>query len=350
MFHFASIVVVAAALVFLLAGCGRSQLQPAGPPVQQPELSDSEAVMADGYVLPVHRWEANDGPEAVVLGVHGFGDYGEGFAALSDALAGSGLANLYAYDQRGFGATHRAGIWPGGDTLVADLRSMVNLLRRRYPGLPLYLIAESMGGAVALRALTERPALDVDGTVLLAPAVWGRDTMPWYQRLALRFMLRIAPGATFSADTVVHLGFRPTDDPEVLQALREDPLVQRRARVDMLHGLTQLMGDALQHPHRLDRSVLVLYGLNDLVIPPGPVCAWLQRLVEEAGAARPRLALYPDGYHMLTRYRGAEDTLTDIAAWVQDPDTPLPRGEELSLEEARNRVCAMPPRGDWSGL
>lgn len=344
------IVPLALLAVLLLAACGQVQRQPAGPPVQEPTLTDERAVMADGYVLPMHRWTAEGDPEAVVLGVHGFGDYGDGFAALSEALAGPGLANLYAYDQRGFGATRRPGIWPGGDTLVADLRTVVDLLRQRYPELPIYLVAESMGGAVALRAITERPGLDVDGTVLLAPAVWGRDTMPWYQRLSLWFMLRIAPGATFSADTVVHLGFRPTDDPEVLQALREDPLVRRRARVDMLQGLTRLMGNALQHPHRLDRSVLVLYGLNDLVIPPGPVCAWLERLVAEAGAARPRFALYPDGYHMLTRYRGAEDTLTDIAAWVRDPDTPLPEAEELPLEEARDRVCAQPPKGDWAGL
>lgn len=344
------IVVFATVLVFLLAGCGRTQLQPAGPPVQAPELLDGAAVMADGYVLPVRRWEADGTPEAVVLGVHGFGDYSDGFAPLSDPLAGAGLATLYAYDQRGFGATEQRGIWPGGDTLVADLRSLVELLRERYPDLPLYVIAESMGGAVALRAFTERPGLDVDGAVLLAPAVWGADTMPWYQRLGLWIMLRVAPGATFSADTVAHLGIDPTDDPAVMQALEEDPLVQRTARVDTMRGLTRLMGNALQHPHRLDGSVLVLYGLKDQVIPPGPVCAWLERLVEEAGDARPRFALYPEGYHMLTRYRGAEDTLKDIAAWVNDPDTELPRADELSLEDARDRICALPPRGVWTDL
>ena len=334
----------------LLAACGKVQLQPAGPPLQEPELTDSQAVMADGYRLPMQRWATEEPARAVVLGLHGFGDHGGGFAAVSETLVASGLATLYAYDQRGFGATKNPGIWPGGDTLVADLRSVVNLLRDRYPERSLYLIAESMGGAVALRALTEKPGLDVDGAVLLAPAVWGADTMPWYQRLGLWLMLRIAPGATFSGDTVAQLGIEPTDDPEVTQALSEDPLVQTRARVDTLRGLTRLMGDALEHPHRLDRSVLVLYGLYDQVIPPGPVCAWLERLVDEAGDARPRIALYPEGYHMLTRYLGAEATLADIAAWVEHPKAELPSGGELSLVAARDRVCELPPRGIWTGL
>jgi len=344
------IVLLALFTTALLAACGRIQLQPAGPPVQEPELTDGQAVMADGYRLPMQRWDTEEPAKAVVLGLHGFGDHAGGFAAVSDTLLASGLATLYAYDQRGFGATQRPGIWPGGDTLVGDLRSVVSLLRDRYPERSLYLIAESMGGAVALRALTENPGLDVDGAVLLAPAVWGADTMPWYQRLGLWLMLRIAPGATFSGETVAQLGIEPTDDPEVRQALAEDPLVQTRVRVDTLRGLTRLMGDALEHPHRLDRSVLVLYGLHDQVIPPGPVCVWLERLAAEAGDARPRIALYPEGYHMLTRYLGAQDTLTDIAAWVENPNAEIPAGEELTLEAARDRVCALPPSGIWTGL
>lgn len=336
----------------MLAACGKVQMQPAGPPVQEPELADIQAVMADGYRLPMQRWATDEPASAVVLGLHGFGDHGGGFVAVAETLVPSGLATLYAYDQRGFGATKNPGIWPGGDTLVADLRSVVDLLRERYPERSLYLIAESMGGAVALRALTEKPGLDVDGVVLLAPAVWGVDTMPWYQRLGLWIMLRIAPGATFSGDTVAQLGIEPTDDPEVMQALSEDPLVQTRARVDTLRGLTRLMGDALEHPHhRLDRSVLVLYGQYDQVIPPRPVCTWLERLVDGAGDARPRIALYPEGYHMLTRYLGAADTLADIAAWVENPVVAeLPSGGELSLEAARDQVCALPPSGIWTGL
>jgi len=280
----------------------------------------------------------------VVLGVHGFGDYGNGFAAMASALVDAGNTTVYAYDQRGFGATERPGIWAGSDTLVADLRTVVGLLRARYPEAPVFLVAESMGGAVALAALTRDAGLDVDGVVLLAPAVWGQQAMPWYQRLVLRLMVRIAPGATFSGDTVADLGIRPTDDPEVVRALREDPLVQKKARVDTLYGVTRLMGEALEADDRFGVPVLLLYGLNDHVIPPGPVCRWLERLADAPDFPL-RVVLYPGGYHMLTRYRAASRTLEDIAAWLTDRECPVPAGEEVTLEEARTRVCALPPKG-----
>ena len=338
-------IVVVAISACLLASCGRIQVQPAGPPIQSPLLQGDHARMADGYRLPLRVWEPEASPAAVVLGVHGFGDYGNAFAVLAGTLVDPGFAVIYAYDQRGFGATQRPGIWPGSDTLVSDLRTMVSLLRQRHPEQRLVLIAESMGGAVVLRALNESPALDIDGAALLAPAVWGPETQSWYQRLALWVLLRVAPGATLSGDNVADLGIRPTDDREVMRALSRDPLVQKRARIDTLDGVARLMGEALSHPYELHGSVLVLYGLLDQVIPPGPVCAWLKRLEAEAGDFLPRVVLYTGGYHMLTRYLGAGDTLADLAVWVQDPAAPLPAGEELELVEAAARVCGLPPRG-----
>lgn len=324
-------------VALVLSGCGRMQVQSAGAPVMDPVLKKDHARMADGYRLPLHRWDSQGASEAVILGVHGFGDYGNAFASL-DELADSGLATIYAYDQRGFGAAARPGIWPGGDTLVDDLRTLAALLRGRYPDTPLYIAAESMGGAVALRAMTEPSGLDVDGAILLAPAVWGARVMPWYQRLGLWLLLRIAPGATFSGDAVAHLGIRMTDDPDVLEALRNDPLVQSRARVDTLHGLTALMSEALDHPPGFVQPTLVLYGFHDQIVPPRAVCAWFGHLATQ-GAQQLRIVLYPEGFHLLTRYRGANHTREDIAAWIEDPDAGPLAGETVDIEEARARVC-----------
>ncbi|AGA33037.1 Lysophospholipase [Thioalkalivibrio nitratireducens DSM 14787] len=337
-------IVVGCLIALLLAACGRIQVQPAGPPVQEPELRNAAAVMADGYRLPIHRWVQDRAPDTVVLGLHGFGDYGQAYAALKEALVDTGLAAVYAYDQRGFGATERPGIWAGGETLAADLHAVVELLRQRYPDARIVLVAESMGGAVTLRALANDPVPDVDGVILLAPAVWGEQTMPWYQRLGLAVMLRIAPGATFSGDAVADLGIRPTDDPEVIEALRRDPMVQKEARVDTLHGVTELMTEVFDGPARFPVPTLLLYGLRDQVIPPGPVCEWLGRVSATEGD-RFRMVLYPDGYHMLTRYLGATDPLTDIAAWLENSQAGVHRGAEVDLEQARNRICALPSKG-----
>src|ERR1700759_2799549 len=82
----------------------------------------------------------------------------------------------YAYDQRGFGAATERGFWPGRAALAADAATASRILRRLYPGVSLYLLGDSMGGAVAVAAMTGEsgtPVPDVDGVILTAPAVWG---------------------------------------------------------------------------------------------------------------------------------------------------------------------------------
>jgi alpha-beta hydrolase superfamily lysophospholipase len=91
-----------------------------------------------------------------------------------------------------------AGLWPGRAALAADAATAAQILRRLYPGIPLYLLGESMGGAVAVVALTWGSGTqipDVNGVILTAPAVWGRPTMDLLPRLALWAGVRLMPGA-----------------------------------------------------------------------------------------------------------------------------------------------------------
>lgn len=321
----------------LVAGCGHVQTQPAGPAVHEPVLHEDHILTADGYHLPLHRWLPRGAVKAVVLGLHGFNDYGSAFHYLREAVVDNGNIAMYAYDQRGFGATSRRGIWAGQQTLVNDAISATTLLRARYPNRPLFLVGESMGAAVVLLALSNGNSLSADGAVLIAPAVWSTDDMPWYQRLGLWLAMRLMPGKYFSSETVRHMGKRATDDSEVMRELSGDPLVLKGARVDTLHGVSALMREA----SRVD-SVHVpsqtLYGLNDQIIPRETVCSWLKQLTLSSPSDM-RIVLYPDGFHMLTRYSGRAKVIADIAAWLRSPKSILPSGNEIGLEEARTMVC-----------
>lgn len=325
-------------MALILAACGQPQVQSGAGTAQEPRIHDDRVVADDGYELPLYRWLPEDGPpRAVALGLHGFGDYGASFETLSGPLNEAGVA-VYAYDQRGFGSTANPGIWAGRERMAGDVSLVASLLRDRHPDLPLYLVGKSMGGAVAIVAVSGEAPPEVDGTVLIAPAVWGRETMPWYQRVGLWIMLRLRPGMYLTGNAAHDLGIRPTDDPEVSRALSRDPLVQKRARIDTIHGLTTLMGEALDDSARLRGPVFILYGDNDHVIPPRPVCAMLERL-PDTRSVNWRMALYPDGYHMLTRYTRAAATHGDVAAWIRDPASTLPSGEEVDRAGAWSRLC-----------
>ena len=271
----------------------------------------------DGSTLEAHVWDYSK-PQHIVLGVHGFNDYSKSFQRLAQYLVAETQATVYAYDQRGFGANPQPGVWPGSEELINNLRHIAAQLRERYPGLPLTVIGESMGGAVVLIAASETPGLAADQLILKAPAVWGAQSMPLYQRLSLYTMNLIAPEMSFTGRGLSSLGIRPTDDPEVSRDLSRDPLVIKATRVSSLAGVTELMGRAQTQTNRPSQRTLVLYGLRDKIIPPQPVCDWLTNLNSAKPATlKTDVIVYKEGWHMLTRQLSAQETLEDIAHWIQ---------------------------------
>ncbi|MGR2738869.1 alpha/beta hydrolase [Billgrantia sp. Q4P2] len=324
-----------AALAPLLAGCAGPVLQTPGPIDSVPQLTAYQVIADDGYRLPLRHWPATDGTEVVVLAVHGFNDHAGSFEIVAQALTEHGI-EVYAHDQRGFGTTNQRRLWPGHERLRDDVILLTGLLRERHPDTPLYLIGKSMGAAVALLAMTADEPPPVDGSVLISPAVWGKQTMPWYQRLGLWLGVRLMPQATFSVRTTRRLGIEPTDDPEIKRQLASDPLILRSARIDTLDGLTRAMGLALEAAEELSPPALVLYGDEDQVIPKEAYCTLLERLPDDEAI---RLAFYPDGYHMLTRYSQRERTEQDLVAWLRDPTAELPSGFEMAREIPLARHC-----------
>lgn len=324
-------------------GPGLDALVADGLTLDGPQVGESEFITADGTRLPLRSWAPPGGsePHGVVLALHGFNDYSNAFAEAGPELAALGLF-VYAYDQRGFGAAPHTGLWAGKEVLTGDLTDAAALLRERHPGLPLFLLGESMGGAVVLSALAGPSPPSAEGAILVAPAVWARSTMPLGQRIALWTSAHLFPWARFSGSG---LGIQASDNIEMLRGLSRDPLFIKKTRVDAVYGVVNLMDAALQAAPQIDGDVLLLYGARDEVIPAEPTYSFWRSLPPAAAGPKPsvqRFALYAEGWHMLLRDLQAQVVIEDIAAWTRDPRAPLPSeaeayaAEVLAKEEAGN--------------
>jgi len=317
-------------VVFCLWSCAQPRIQVPGREPQSPALLARYAVMSDGYELPVTVWKAAGKERAIVLALHGFNDYRRAFTDPGHWFAAHGITT-YAYDQRGFGATRQRGFWPGTQVLQDDARRMLGLVCAAHPGVPVFLVGESMGGAVAMVLLAQGAPACLRGVILVAPAVWGWQTMPFWQRTALRLLASIAPAYRPSPR---HLDILASDNLEMLRAQGRDPLVIKETRVDTLYGLVDLMEAALLASDRLSMPALILYGEQDAVIPRRPVCRMLGRL-PPVPPADWRLVVYPDGYHMLTRDLQAGVVLQDMVAWLLEPQATLPSPYGVGRDGAR---------------
>jgi alpha-beta hydrolase superfamily lysophospholipase len=302
----------------LLGACVTPRVQQPVPRSEDARLEADRVVLADGAALPLKRWAPpTETPRAAILALHGLNDYSGSWAAAGEELAAAGFV-VYAYDQRGFGATEQRGIWAGGDVLARDARQVAALVRARHPVIPLYALGESMGAAVLLHALAAEPESWLDGAVLLAPAVWNRRDMPWYQRFALHFIAHTFRGMKVSTPR----SHPPSDNPEALRQRTNDPLVIKRVRVDMLFGVADLMDDVTDAKRELGAPVLILYGAHDSIVPARPLCRWIASLDEGPW----QLAVYPNGWHLLLRDRGAAAPMGDVQAWLARADADLPSG------------------------
>lgn len=311
-------------IILLITACSPVQ-QAFKRATHHPYLTDEFLVSGDGHRLPVRYWLPQESvPDAIIIALHGFNDYSNAFAAPGDYLSAHNIA-VYAYDQRGFGKTLQHGIWGGRENLTRDMEQMVHAVAALHPDIPIFLLGESMGGAVVISALGNDDLPQVKGAILTAPAVWGDETMNSFYRATLWLMAHTLPEMELTGKGLKILA---SDNIEMLRAMSRDPLIIKSTRVDAIYGIVGLMDDAYQNIGNVNTPLLMLYGANDQVIPKTPVEQAIQRI-----HAPYRVAYYPDGYHMLLRDLKGEIVLDDIRHWILQPDAPLPSGYDRNWEE-----------------
>ncbi|MEQ1620253.1 MAG: lysophospholipase [Methylococcales bacterium] len=313
-------------LLLILVGC-TPKFYGVGAPVNQAQLGSNTFLTEDGAHLPLRHWQSKTPPRAIIVALHGFNDYSRFFDQAGQFFSNQGVA-CFAYDQRGFGAAPKRGQWAGSDAYINDLKAFVRLLKDRHPELPIYLVGESMGGAVILSSLAQSPMLEISGVILAAPALWARSTMPWYQTALLWTLAHTAPWLTLTGESVKIL---PSDNIPMLQAMYKDPWVIKGTRVEAIYGLSDLMDQAFASSSFLHGKVLMLYGEKDQVIPKQPTYAFLQQLFQSGSDNT--VAFYPQGYHMLLRDLQAQTVWQDIKVWIDTRQHHLPSGAEQRAKQ-----------------
>ena len=309
--------IFAAAVIDLslaLAACAVTQA-PIGAAHQTPRLEENDLVARDGLQLPLRHWNADNSakPRAIILALHGMSDYSNAFDAPARQWAASGITTL-AIDQRGFGSGPDIGLWSSSAAMRADLSDAVAAARVKYPGVPVFALGESMGGAVVLSALAQPDPPPVDGVILVAPAVWARRDMPLSYRVGLFLAAHLTPGLILSNSAASHVvTIVPSDNVPMLRALGRDPLFQKKTRSDALYGLVNLMDEARAAPDHMDAPppILLLTGKKDQVIPQTATAAVIAELGSRAEVRR-----YDQGYHMLLRDLEGPAVNRDVADWV----------------------------------
>ena len=304
-------------LSLVLMGCAATRApignESAGNENVTPHLSEDVLVARDGARLPLREWDADGELKAVIIGLHGMSDYSNAFDGPGKEWAKRGITTL-AIDQRGFGRSDNPGLWAGSEAMRHDLYDFAAAAHARFPGVKVFALGESMGGAVLLTALASPEPPAIDGAILVSPAVWSRSDMPMLYRVALFLVAHLTPGVILTNSAARHVvTVVPSDNVPMLIALGRDPLFQKKTRADTLFGLVNLMDEARRAAGDIRNAppILFLHGAKDQVIPPKSAAAAIAALDGHADARE-----YPNGYHMLLRDLEGTKVQDDVADWV----------------------------------
>ena len=271
--------------------------------------------MRDGTRIFMQEWHPAGAPRRAVVCFHGAGGQGQYFALIADILTPRGAA-VFVADYRGHGLSEgRRGDFPSFQTLLDDCREVVRGVRERLPGVPVIILGESMGGAIAVNYTAQFPE-DTAGLVLFSPALLFRKTaIPASQLIRLPYYFltaAVAPGrAIIKVSGQEHLGIK---NPIHVEFDKTDPHHLSHISPRYFLQLNKYMKIGLNDcPSRIKAPTLIFQGEADPGIDPAGAKLFLERLA----AADKEIVLYPKGLHVLLTDPDCPDIADRLAAWFE---------------------------------
>jgi alpha-beta hydrolase superfamily lysophospholipase len=243
------------------------------PPGSPPHVYRQLAVSArDGARLIVHEWAPVKaaGEKPVVLFLHGIGMHGEPYGSVAPGFTSRGLVFVVP-DLRGHGRSQgKRGELAEPHVLRADLGAVIDLIHQRYPGAPVVLAGESMGGLLAAD-YAWRGEQRLAGLALLAPA-FGLN---WAQ---------VKPGSglkeLFAGRVSLEDGGKLADstrEPGFIKARRADELALHEVELSYLAVLARLQAEVPLGAAEVKLPLFVAVGEKDRIIDNGAAKTFLDR-------------------------------------------------------------------------
>jgi alpha-beta hydrolase superfamily lysophospholipase len=246
------------------------------PLIEKLRRADVHASMAcnvftasDGF--PVFYRVFNDttqtAPVKNILCIHGMHSHGEKFVILADEFAHRGW-QTFAIDLRGHGLSWQR-LDSRGDIddymlWIKDIVEFVVYLEKRYPGIPVHVVSESMGSAVAIHAAKMSPAA-FKSLVLLSPAL-----QPWpeieFGMILESFTFAFIAGSARGTVPNVGKGRLTTNSAEFIAYQSDDPLRLPSISPRYYYQIVKMIHQLNSWKYRDFLPTSVFYGEKDHLI------------------------------------------------------------------------------------
>jgi len=279
-------------------------------PAAKPEASSVRAE-EEKQPAPLVCWsDPKVEPKAVALCVHGLGLHKGTFEALGKRLSQDGIVT-YAIDIRGFGE------WMHGEKRAVidfpqslnDIKQALEEIHKAYPNLPVIIMGESMGGAIALHATAMYPDL-IAGLVSSVPAGDRFGQTETELKVGIRALLGFNKEMKVGQSVVE----QATQKEDLRSAWEGDPLARMELSPKELMEFQSFMNKNFQSAQEITSvPVLFIQGMNDKLVRP----AGTWKLYDSLSTPSRELVFSKSAEHLIFEEgQFRDDDISFVESWV----------------------------------
>ncbi len=267
--------------------------------------------------MPIYTWGVpGSGCLGVVVAVHGLAMHAGTFSVLAENLASQKFL-VVAPDLRGYGhwvtgtGELKADLRVDYDQSFCDLVKLVTRLKSNYPGLPLFLVGESLGADLAIRTSAACPE-KVAGLILSSPAIKRRT---FVNRHVIADVPRACSGPNKPLDLAPYIRICASEDPRIVQGMLDDPLVRKNLNsFDLLKSQIFMMSTRKQIAKvPANVPILIIQGDADRLLKSNAVVVLLANLKSKDRTVR---WFHNRGHILLETAFVQPDTLQTVKGWL----------------------------------
>lgn len=216
---------------------------------------------SNGEVRFSREWITGPSGRAIVVIIHGLADHSGRFGPVAELLNRHEIM-VFAFDLEGNGRSPgRRGHFSSLGKVWMEMYDYINMLKGRFPGIPVFLYGQSMGGNLVLNFALRYPET-VNGIVASSP--WIRLARPPSKCLMRvgRILSLLFPSIQ-KANGVK--GIDLSHDPETGTRYHADPLVHGKISLRTFFLISDSGQYLLNHAGELKIPLLLMHGTADQI-------------------------------------------------------------------------------------
>ncbi|MBS1989606.1 MAG: alpha/beta fold hydrolase [Cyanobacteria bacterium SZAS LIN-3] len=224
------------------------------------------------------EWKSPTPAKIIVVCIHGLGLCARAYSPLAREFSAAGIDG-FAINVRGFGPDRDKAKHSKLNCLqtVRDAGELLAKIHKEKPDHKVFLIGESMGGAIAIRIAAEYPGL-IDGIVCSAPAWKLLKTRQTAAKGVIELLWPFPKHPGMASRGVVH---QATTDKTLSRHWLEDSSHKLTLAPGEARDFMSFIGQTDTYARQLNRPILIIQGLNDHLVSNLAVARLFQDIPEK---------------------------------------------------------------------